>query len=143
MFSVIINGTENLRSPNPCNQGNKYMTVYRTTLCINIMQLIPLRSKRVRSYIYLNFKFHDYSIFLRLSTLLSMDYFSHLHTMYTLLQLVHMLMFLKYARNVELKLEQDSLTWRPLHVYVSRPTGLCTKLIKQDGFVDNVTVKHM
>ena len=30
------------------------------------MQLIPWRSKKVRSYIYLNLKFQDYSIFLRL-----------------------------------------------------------------------------
>ena len=28
------------------------------------MQLIPRRSKRIRSYIYLNLKFHDYSSFL-------------------------------------------------------------------------------
>ena len=51
-----------LRSHNTCNQGNKCMEIYGTILCIN-MQLIPWRSKRVGSYIYLNLKFHDYSNF--------------------------------------------------------------------------------
>ena len=44
-----------LRSHNTCNQGNKYMEIYRTILCINIW------SKRLRSYIYITLKFHDYS----------------------------------------------------------------------------------
>ena len=57
-----------LRSHKTCNQENKYMVMFRTTLCINIMQFIPWRSKRVGSYLDLTIKFHDYSSFLQLLT---------------------------------------------------------------------------
>ena len=61
-FLALIMG---LRSHKTCNQGNKYMEMCRTILCTNIkiMQFIPRRSKRVKSYLDLTIKFQDYSSF--------------------------------------------------------------------------------
>ena len=52
-----------LRSHKTCNQGNKYMEMCRTILVIKIMQFIPGRIKKVRNYLDLTIKFHDFSVF--------------------------------------------------------------------------------
>ena len=61
-FPALLMG---LRSHKTCNQGNKYMEMCRTILCINICNLFH---DSVRSYLDLTIKFHDYSIFLRFLT---------------------------------------------------------------------------
>ena len=57
-----------LRSHKTCNQGNKYMEMRRTILCINICNLFHEGVRGVRSHLHLTIKFHDYSSFLRLLT---------------------------------------------------------------------------
>ena len=56
-FLALLKG---LRSHNTCNQGNKYMEMCRTILCINISNVFH---KGVTSYLDLTIKFHDYSRF--------------------------------------------------------------------------------
>ena len=60
-FLALLMG---LRSHKTCNQGNKYMEMCRTILCINICNLFHERERaRVGDYLDLTIKFHDYSKF--------------------------------------------------------------------------------
>ena len=58
-FPALLMG---LRLHRTCNQGNKYMVMCRTILCINICNLFH-EGVRVRRYLELTIKFHDYSSF--------------------------------------------------------------------------------
>ena len=60
-FLSVLMGlrSHNINRPT-CNQGNKYMEICRTILCISVCNLFR---EGVRSSINLNFKFHEYSRF--------------------------------------------------------------------------------
>ena len=58
-FLLLLMG---LRSHNTCNQGNKYMEIYRQ-YCALIYAMNRMKENEGRIYIYLNLKFHNYSSF--------------------------------------------------------------------------------
>ena len=57
-FLALLMG---LRSHKTCNQGNKYMEMCRTILCINICNLF--HEGVIGNYLDLTIKFHDILVF--------------------------------------------------------------------------------